>query len=515
MPSLHRLILCGGVAAGGLFGSGTLPAFAQSEAGPAASAYNSAFLVQASGQTYYASTLARLGTSPDGEWSGALDIYPAEDHYQFTHATSDRNTVSSLLNSLSYFNAPNSRFGNWQTDGWNDNLAWMVNAFLRGYVLIGTPSYLTQAEAGWNNGYSHWDTTDGGGIWENDNKPSKCALSNDPFVFEGVELYQATGNASYLTKAEAIYNWVRTTLFNATSSSNARGAPGQVNGCVKADGSLESSSNVYDSGSFIEAAATLYKVTGNATYSNDAQLAIAYVVNKGSIIPYGGGESGHAWEYWFFRGLSDFATEAGLWSKYGSYFQNNAAAAWNARDGANITWNDWSATTDDSDPDPNEMSSAASIQQELPPSAPSLSGTFEIESTASGLALNVDGASTANAAAVIQYPFSSGQANALWTFVPTSGGYYQIKNVNSGKVLNVDGASAMKGASIVQWPAQSVIPGNDQWMPVHNPNGTWSFYNLDSQQALDVPGGSTQVGLQMDQWFGNSTSAQEWTLVSR
>ncbi len=65
-----------------------------------------------------------------------------------------------LLNSLAYYNAPGSLFGNWQTDGWDDNLAWMVNAFLRGYQLTGESTLLTEAEAGWNNGYKQgWDTT--------------------------------------------------------------------------------------------------------------------------------------------------------------------------------------------------------------------------------------------------------------------------------------------------------------------------------------------------------------------
>ena len=60
-----------------------------------------------------------------------------------------------------------------------------------------------------------------------------------------------------------------------------------------------------------------------------------------------------------------------------------------------------------------------------------------------------------------------------------------------------------------------MIPGNDQWLPVQNPNGTYSFFNLNSLQALDVPNGSTASGTQLDQWFGNSTSAQEFNLITQ
>ena len=299
MTNLLRTILCSGVAATALAGAGVLPAQAQDIAAATFNAYNSAFLVQSNGQTYYSVFQSSVGKAVEGEWGQALDIYPAEDRYKYTHAQADRNFVIALLNTLAADNAPNSMFGNWQTDGWDDNLAWMVVVFLRGYEQTGIPSYLTQAEAGWNNGYNQgWDTSvAGGGIWENTDKYSKCGLSNSPFVFEGVQLYVATGDASYLNKAEAIYAWERATFFNATNTTNARGAPGQVNACIGNNGALQGqSSNVYDSGLFIKAATDLYRVTGNASYRNDAALAISYIMGKGSIIPYqGSGESGHQW----------------------------------------------------------------------------------------------------------------------------------------------------------------------------------------------------------------------------
>ena len=480
-------------------------------AADAYNAYNSAFLVQANGQTYYATNLTSVSTKQDGEWTEALAITVAIDRYHYTHAQGDRDFMISLLNSLASYNASGGANGNWQTDGWDDNLAWMVNPFLRGYQLTGVSSYLTQAEAGWNNGYKQgWDTTvAGGGIWENTDKQSKCALSNDPFVFEGVGLYQATGDSTYLTKAETIYSWVRSTLL-VTSGQNA----GRVHGCVGSNGVVQADDdNVYNAGSFLEAATQLYRVTGNQAYYNDAKMVADHTVAQGSVVHNNDEDSGSQWAYWFTRGLSDFATEANLWSTYGSWLQGNANAAWSERSNLNITWNDWTTSTNNTNANPVEMSSAAAVWQHLLPPSVNLSGTYEIQNVASGLALNVSGGSTTQGAAIIQYPFASGATNALWTFVPTSGGYYQIKNVNSSQVVNVTGASAINGAAIVQFPVGSMITGNDQWLPVQNPDGTYSFYNLNSLQALDDPGGSTTSETQLDQWFGNSTSAQKFNLI--
>ena len=485
-------------------------------AATASGAYNSAYLVQ-NGQTFYVTTIG--SSTPEGEWQQALDIVVALDAYRYDRTQSNLNLVTALLNSLTYYNSAGSLFGNWQTDGWDDNLAWMVNVYLQGYLLTGNTAYLSEAETGWNNGYNQgWNTTvAGGGIWENTGYGAKCALSNDPYVWEGVQLYLATGTSTYLTKAESIYAWVRSNLVNATSStSSTYGAPGQVNGCVGSNGQLQGQSdNVYDAGGFIEAAASLYRATGTAEYASDAQRTINHIVGEGSIIPYdNSGENGHQWEYWFTRGLSDYATETNSWGTYQSYLQSNANAAWNERDGTyNVTWNDWSNPTSTSGSDPNEMSSAAAIWQHLPPPALNLSGTWQIQNVNSGMAVNVDAGSTTNGAAIIQYPFSSGATNAEWTFVPTSGGYYQIKNVNSGQVINVSAASGASQALIVQWPAQGMIPGNDQWYPVQNPDGSYSFFSLNSYQALEVPAFSTTEGTQLDQYFGNFGTNQEFNLI--
>ena len=485
------------------------------EADAAFDAFNASFLVQTSTRTYYAQTIAslNLGTAPQGLWGGALDIAVAEDVYERTHSTDTRNLIISLLNSFEAINGTD-----WSYDGWDDDLGWMINPFLRGYQITGISSYLTIAETNWNTAYNRgWDTTaDGGGIWENTDHFSKCALSNDNFIFEAVVLYQITGDLSYLTKAEAIYAWVRATLFNSTNAHTALGAPGQVNGCVDYTGKLEGSDNVNDSGTFTKAANDLYRVTANAGYYNDALLAANHVVGAGPVLHSRAEGCACQWAYWFGLALSQFATNANLWPVYQSWLQGNANAAWNERSTLGLTWNDWTSPTNDTSPpaDSLEMTSAAAIWQDLPPASLGLSGNFEIVNVASGLALNVYGGSTAGGAAVIQWPYQ-GTANELWTFVPTSGGYYQIKSVNSGLVLNVKDASVRYGAPVIQWPGEGMIPGNDEWKPIQNTDGTYSFYNLNSLQALDDPAASSTAGVAYHQWFGNGTPAQKFTLIPR
>jgi hypothetical protein len=139
------------------------------------------------------------------------------------------------------------------------------------------------------------------------------------------------------------------------------------------------------------------------------------------------------------------------------------------------------------------------------------SAKYQLQNEASSLSLNVSGGSTANGAAIIQWPYGSGSANAQWTFIPTDSGYYQINNVNSGLDAVVQSASTSQGANIIQWAFGS--SGDDQWKPQQNSDGSYTFVNRKSGLVLEDPGSSTTQGTQMDQWGANGGANQKWQLI--
>ena len=477
-------------------------------------AWNAAFLAQVNGKTFYTTTLH--GFSPEGTWVGALDVEFAEDVCLRMRTPAQRQLVNDLLTT---FLAQNDF--DWSHDTWNDDLAWMTLAMLHGYQITGNATFLNKAVSAWNISYDRgWDAKyGGGGIWENmDNfvhgggRADKCSLSNNPFVTAGVALYQITGDAAYLTKSEAIYAWVRGNIFNTTT--------GQVNEGVKwpignpAGGYLENSNNVYNSGSFLEAASTLFRVTGKAQYYQDALLAANHIVDHMPVL-HDGGRYQSQWAYRFVKGLSEFATDNNLWPQYLPWMMNNAQAAWNERDSNDLTWNDWTKPTNDPKIDANETSSAVAVWQWLPPARPfAFSGSYQIVNAASHLPLKVAESSLAAGAPVAQGSYQ-GSLGALWTLEPTSGAFYQLKNAKSGLVASVAADSVQSGAKIVQMPSQGFRPGSDEWQPVHNEDGTYSFYNLNSLQALDDPGAATAPGTQMEQGYANDSPAQKFTLISQ
>jgi hypothetical protein len=472
-------------------------------------AFNKNFLVQTGGDTYYNSQLKSKGDKRSTMWIAALDIQVAQDRYDSTHTAADRTTAVDLVNTYLKYEGKN-----WESwDGWNDDIAWDITTVLRGYQESGNADWLSIAEDQFTKTYNRgWSKDGGGGIWENDDDTSKCALSNDPMISIASNLYQITGDKSYLTKAEAIYSWTRSHIVDTSTGvvNECLSFPNGKSGSTK----LLKSDNAYNAGSWIEAADNLYRVTGAAQYHDDAQRTADHFLNNVPVVA-NGQENGTSYQYWLFKGISDFCTDADLCSRYDSWMRSNAAKAWSERDSLNLTWNDWNKKTQDTDADAFMMIGMVELFQVLPNTAASpFKGTYEIKNVHSGLSLGAKGDSTADNTPIVQNK-DTGDSSASWSFVQESNGYYEIKNVRSGKLLNVGGDSSKPGALIVQWPAGSIHQGNDQWLPVKNSDGSWSFYNRNSKLALDNYTGSTAAGNQYDQWTPTDGHDQRFTLISR
>lgn len=485
------------------------PADIARTADAAFAAWNDAFLVRRGGDVYYADTLTSRGTQPQRMFAGALDIAVAQDVYQRTRSPEHRRLANELV---TFFVRNEGTY--WDFNSWNDDIAWMTLAMIRGYQTSGNAEWLQIAENNWNMAYDRgWTPPGGGGIWEDNNRydRGKCALSNNPMITAAMQLHQITGDEDYLTKSRQIYDWVRATLFEPST--------GKVNGCVffpdglDRPGRVAPSDNAYDSGSFIEAANLLYRRTGDGRYRDDALLAADHIIRTVPIIHQNQGR-GTSYQYRFFRGLTEFCTDLGNCDRYRDYILANANAAWNVRDGNDLTWNDWTRPTNAPNPDAFEMASAVAIWQQVPNiSGASLSGTYRIQNVASNQYLTVSGGSTAQSAAIVQTA-DAADPSALWTFVPRSNGHREIRNVRSGQLLNVAARSGASGGAVVQWPFQGDSrAANDQWLPIRNADGTYSLYNRLSQLALDNPGGSATAGAPYHQWAPNDGSPQRFRLI--
>jgi chitinase len=118
----------------------------------------------------------------------------------------------------------------------------------------------------------------------------------------------------------------------------------------------------------------------------------------------------------------------------------------------------------------------------------------------------VSGASTSDDAAIDQWGCkSSDQSNQEFQFNPVSGGYGELQNQNSGLDINVEGASAASLAPVIQWTQDGAA--NALWLPIQLSDGSWQFQNENSGLCLDVTGASSTPGTQLEQYACKTSAA--------
>lgn len=297
------------------------------------------------------------GTSEEGFWTFAEEIEMAEDAAWWDrtndpgNVTTDNNRVIALTNGF------RSQHGdNWSSDQYNDDLSVAVLAFVRCWEITGSAQCLSDAESNFNTVYSRgYDTDLGGGLWWNADKPSnptnhcskqptdciKGSSANWTFVIAGYLLYQASGDSSYKTKADTIYSWAISHLYDSST--------GLVNNDEDYLGNINSGLVTYNFGLAIGAAAE----EDNSTATNNmANYVINHAitgnsgatVNGYNILPnYGQANNGFgAFNGMMFRWMSIANRKSGyIPSSYVPWAQQNLDLGWADRNPYALSWDDW------------------------------------------------------------------------------------------------------------------------------------------------------------------------------
>jgi alpha-L-fucosidase 2 len=125
----------------------------------------------------------------------------------------------------------------------------------------------------------------------------------------------------------------------------------------------------------------------------------------------------------------------------------------------------------------------------------------------SGKAADINGASTAAGAVLVQWSVNSGN-NQQFDFVDAGSGYWRIRARHSGMVLQVSGTGT--GADITQQPTSSAT--SQQWQVTDHGGGTVSLVNRASGLAMDVWSASSADGARISQWNASGGANQRFNL---
>jgi poly(3-hydroxybutyrate) depolymerase len=145
---------------------------------------------------------------------------------------------------------------------------------------------------------------------------------------------------------------------------------------------------------------------------------------------------------------------------------------------------------------------------EPPPPGPVQTGVnYRLVASHSGKSADINGASTAAGAVLIQWSTSTG-LNQQFDFVDSGDGYYRVRARHSGLVLQATGNNS--GADIAQQPDTNTA--SQQWRVVDQGGGAVSLVNKQSGLAMDVWSASTADGAHISQYTLTGNANQRFQL---
>lgn len=497
---LLRRVLCGVFALASLMlGAGRASAQNNANADAVYNGWLNAYLIRSGGQTYFCNNL--VDRSRAFMWGQAYMITAVEDAYDRSPTPANKQLVIDLLDT---FLANETSNLSW--DSWNDDVEWAVIALVRGYQITGKRAYLDAAAWNWDMTYNRgWDNTYGGGIWENmDNVPNggKGGLSNWPQVIAGCMIYQSTGDVGYLNKCISIYNWTRTHCYDP--------ATGRVYEDYIASG-FHGDDNSYNSGLLVNAANSLYRITGNQMYYDDAVKAADHCIAKyndtGGIMDEDHPANGGFGCDQLVRGVSKFARENNLWSKYYPFLQANCTASWNRRrTDHNVTANNFTVNTSTTQ---NwwAMEVEGSVVIQLVTQINPLVGMHYVVCRQNNKAME-NARSSAQGSGIIQWA-QNRTPQQMWNFTQNSDTSWNITSVYSAQALDNANSSA-NGTQVIQWAADSNNT-NQRWWVDRQSDGSYKIWNKANSKSLDNSSSAVD-GYKTVQWDWNGGIQQRWNL---
>ncbi|NYE19080.1 glycoside hydrolase family 76 protein [Microbacterium immunditiarum] len=244
----------------------------------------------------------------------------------------------------------------------NDDIGWWAQAAIRAYGLTGDCRYLERSQELFDGIWAERDATYGGGIWwRKDPRDQKNVATNAPASITATRLYQATGDESYLDRAEELFAWVDTHLQAGGHVYDHLEGPG--------DGTLVKWDFTYNSGNYIGAAVALYEATGDSTYMDKAIAAADWTtthLTNGGTWNNEGIDDGAGFKTILIRHLTNLATVHGQ-TQYLPLLQANVTQAWDHRRASDeLVGANWSAPTPEGRIQSLTAAAAASALQVVP-----------------------------------------------------------------------------------------------------------------------------------------------------
>ncbi|MEJ7559630.1 MAG: glycoside hydrolase family 76 protein [Pedobacter sp.] len=286
----------------------------------------------------------------DDNHTGRMDFWTQQEAIETLIDAYNINPSADLKNKISYlYNGVRDGYGLlWSNNIYNDDIVWGAIMCVRAFKITNDGGMLDMAKNNFNMMWNRGCDTQflGGGLWWTTDNQTKNTCVNAPAVICAMLLYQATGDASYKTKAKQIMDWMVTKLYVASS--------GEVKGAINKAGTITEGALSYTQGTFIGSCDLLRSSYPAVNYLAMGSKAMDYA--RSTMCNTAGGilkdENGVAdtqgMKSIFARWATLFVKNTGTASNYGPWLDANASQAWSIRNSQGLMWNIWGTRTPES-----------------------------------------------------------------------------------------------------------------------------------------------------------------------
>ena len=395
-------------------------------------------------------------------------------------------------------------------------MEWFALALFRVYEATGDNDYLTMSTNLWDDIKTGENSNQGGGIaWRKPQPDYKNTPANAPAIIYACRRHQRFGHSWELDLATNLYNWLKGTL--VTSSGRVQDGINRLGNGQIDDWQFTYNYGTFVGAALEMYQSTgNASYLSDAIRSADYAIQRAGLLNNAVFKDEGGGD-GALFKGVLVRYLALLAKEPAVASAKRNYYKailedqaqsvhanaynrshRTIGNSWTARAGASV---DMSAQLSGI----MMLEVAADLRLALPDNIASPledGATYVIRFVHSNKAMDFD---TNNGSNVHQWQYLN-QSNQKWVLNSTGSGYYELRPENSGKILRANGTTSGSNAYV----DSDNNYRSQRWKIIAVGGGLYSLQNQYSGLYLDGTG-STANGTNVQVWPSNGSNAQKLT----
>ena len=262
-----------------------------------------------------------------------------------------------------FYKTQGNKNGDWMNNPYNDDIAWIVIACTRAYILFKDQKFLSIAKTHFDRMYYRALLPHGGLRWKEKDQTAgdgSNSCINGPAQIAAMYLGRILGDPSYLAKAKSIYDYQYRVLYDASN--------GRVYDSALGDVVTNTWASTYNQGTFLGANLMHYEYTGDPKYLTAAGKIAAYTKNTmygNSVLNNESGRDLDGFKGILMRYLRKYIVDYNQTS-FIPWLHMNAKVAYNNRNSEGIISTLWGTKTPENNQDVFSASTAVSLMVNTP-----------------------------------------------------------------------------------------------------------------------------------------------------